>query len=719
MEQKYLTTLLRWSWILVAATIIAATTAYITAKDQQTIYTARSRLLVGPGIDSPQPDLNTLRAGGQLMQTYAELPTTAPFLQTVIDELGLDVTPDELIEIIQIRASEVTQILRVEVTHGNPDLAISVANSIAENLVRVSPSSPNSSSSQLKDQIRSQVAFTELSIASAESRIGQIENDMVKIQQPVDNRLPGGIGVIGSITIAEARMKQFELRLQSATDLAAKREEGTKILEELRVDSIARIQELETNLENTSDVNIQKLIIAQLSNERTHLSNLQRTLLETQRPIGDKTLEDLITASEAKVDEIQVTLDNTNFLESRRLLMTQLQDERDNLSELRGIEIEREGKILEQIAQERTRISEMQQLGVERQNVLLTKLGEERKSMDELRRTLSLLYASLQEATTNQVEIIEPARNAVAIPSWFWLKVVVSGAAGLILSILLIVGIEYLSDTVETQNELAKLTGSPVLGVISRHKRIQNDGRIELVVESAPDSQAAEDYRLLSTRLMLAHKSNPIRSLVLTTPEAKGDPAEVAANLALVLSQTGKKVFFIDANLHNSTQRKFFHCETTSNLVEILSDPSVDQEFCSVSNYPNLSIIPAGLPSSEGFKLVASKRMNELIAKLTDKGGLVIIAAPAILAFAESLHLSSQVDGVVLVAFMSQTQQKNLQRAVDSLRMVDGPLVGSILTGNKSTTLRQRFDRFQRSQSDMLLSSLEEQTASTNQSQKV
>lgn len=685
MGQRYITTLLRWSWILVVTAILAAGTAYWITKDESSLYTAQSHLLVGPGIDSPNPDLNTLRAGGQLMQTYAELPTTAPFLQTVIDELDIDMTPEELLEIIQIQSSEVTQILRVEVTHGNPELAIAVANAVAENLVRVSPSNPESASTQLKDQIHSRVDFTEQSIASAEVRIQQIEADIANIQQPED-RLPGSISTIGSITMTEARMKQFEVRLQTAADLETKRQEGTKILEELRVETTQRIQNLETDLKNTADFNIQKLIIAQLASERTHLSNLVRTLLETQRPIGEKTLEELINTSEAKV-----------------------------VTELLGIEIEREGKILEQIAQERNRLSEMQKFDVERQNVLLTQLREERRSIDELRRTLSLLYASLLEPTTNQVKIIETARNVVPVASWLWLKVLVSGAAGLIISVLLIIGLEYLSDTIETQNDLAKLTGSPVLGVISRHKLVLNAGRTEPVVKTAPDSPAAEDYRILSIKLLLAHKSNPIHSMVLASAEAKEDATEVAENLAVVLSQTGKKVFFVDANLHASNLSRFFDCEGKPGLVEILSDPTGDLELCTREGYPNLSIIPAGVSSSEAFKLLTSARMKELITRWTDQGGMVIIAAPAILASADSLYLSSQVDGVVLVAYLSQTQQKNLQRAADSLKTVGVPLIGSILTNNHSRSSPRWSDRLRRFPANLSLGKFEEQTVSTNQ----
>jgi capsular polysaccharide biosynthesis protein len=76
-------------------------------------------MLVGPGISNAQPDLNVLRASGQLIQTYAELPLTEPFLQSISSELQLNLSPGDLAKLINVRPNPETQILTIEVQHAN------------------------------------------------------------------------------------------------------------------------------------------------------------------------------------------------------------------------------------------------------------------------------------------------------------------------------------------------------------------------------------------------------------------------------------------------------------------------------------------------------------------------------------------------------------------------------------------------------------------------
>ena len=645
MAQRYLALLLRWRWILVASAILAAGVAYWIAKDQPVEYTAHSSLMVGPGIDSSNPDLNALRAGSQLMQTYAELPTTTPFLQSVIDELDIDMTPGELLEMIEIRASDITQILRIEVTHGDPAIASAVAGVIAEDLLRLSPSNPENTG-QLEDLIRNQILLMEQSIVLSSTRIIQIEADVENLGGQEEPRL-GSTGLVESYDLAEARLKGYEARLQTVLDQETMQEEGPQILEELRDDTTQRILSLEADLDNTTEASIQKLIVDRLASERSHLSNLQQALVAIQRPYTSITLQ-----------------------------------------ELREMMAEREDLILEQIADERDLLSEMQQFNVERQIVYQDQLVVERERLDELNNTLSNLFESLHKATTNQVEIIEMGENAEPASAWLWLKVMISGAAGMIISMMVIVGTEFLSGTIESPGDVEFLTRGPVLGAITSSRRFLSKRRYELVVKTAPDSRRANDYRMLAAKLLLTHKSNPIHSIVLTSAEARRDATAVAANLATVLAQTGKKVFLIDANPDASRLGQYFPIEGKPGVADILSASIEDVEFFTDEDYPNLSIIPVNASPGEAFRLLTSVKMRELIADLSDQGGFVLINAPSFMASADSLYLASQVDGVVLVAFLSQTPQKNIRGAMEGLKDIDVPLIGSVLVGRQPRSSR-------------------------------
>jgi len=80
---KILNLVYRYSWLLVMAALLAALTTFFQLSRQPAVYTATTDLLVGPTLDSPSPDLNSLRIGGQMGQTYAEVLSTDSFLQAV------------------------------------------------------------------------------------------------------------------------------------------------------------------------------------------------------------------------------------------------------------------------------------------------------------------------------------------------------------------------------------------------------------------------------------------------------------------------------------------------------------------------------------------------------------------------------------------------------------------------------------------------------------
>jgi non-specific protein-tyrosine kinase len=174
MELHYLRLLRRWLWLFALATIIASVSAFLIVRGQPTVYEASTRMIVGSAIDSPNPDLNTLRASGQLLQTYAELPTTRPFLQAIIDELDLDVSPNDLMEMLTITANEETQILTARATSRDPETAVAVANAVANRLVAVSPSGTGEAT-DLTEEMLAQAAKLEQDVIAIEAQIEELQ----------------------------------------------------------------------------------------------------------------------------------------------------------------------------------------------------------------------------------------------------------------------------------------------------------------------------------------------------------------------------------------------------------------------------------------------------------------------------------------------------------------------------------------------------------------
>jgi capsular polysaccharide biosynthesis protein len=129
----YLSLIRRWWWTLLVATWVAGVLAFVVAIQIPPTYESRARLLVGP----INTDLNTLRAGGQLVQTYAELVTSRPLLESTLDELGLSIDAADLQENVSASPDDVRRLLTIRVQAGSPDDAATIANTLAQELIQL------------------------------------------------------------------------------------------------------------------------------------------------------------------------------------------------------------------------------------------------------------------------------------------------------------------------------------------------------------------------------------------------------------------------------------------------------------------------------------------------------------------------------------------------------------------------------------------------------
>jgi polysaccharide biosynthesis transport protein len=684
--RRFLSIILRWTWLIIAASLLAMLITYLFSKDKPLTYQAQSLLIVGPGIDSPNPDLNTLRAGSQLMLTYAEMPTTEPFLRGIINKLGLNIDVEPLSEMIEIKANTETQVVSVIVTSENPDLAVAIANQTADDLVQLSPSGSNNPFDPTRDQIRQQTLVVEASIVDTIARIDQIDDDLKSVNELEAQSLTGDSSLIFD---PEKQLEQLELDYQNAIiDPNNKRQASLDTLElHLIPNSTARMDKLQEELKLVGNISIQRLIIDQLTKERDHLSSLQNMVVELKRLTGGQTLEEMVMSSEARVKQFEDEILNPSIdLDTHRLLISDLEADRGVLSELRQTALTREQTFLELIAQERSRISEIQQYRVESRGVLADQLQQERKSLDDSYNTVALLYSQLEKSTTNQVKIIERASSAVVVGPGLLLILALSGVTGLILSGVTILAIEFFSDRVQSPADLEDLTGKPVLGVVERTRFMGRATSDSLILERLPDSSAADRYRLVGTKLRFAKNSNSWQSAILIPSQSDDDIAEVAANLAIVMAQAGNRTILVDANLHQPRIHQLFNIPESEGLSDFLVSPNQKPHLISLDNHPGLCLLTAGSIYGSPYELLTTGRILDLLTYVQLKSDIFLISAPAP-TYAETLFLASRLDMVILIVNTNQTSQNDVKFTQESLQSVGIQVTSSILCDNYRTQL--------------------------------
>ncbi len=603
----YLNIVRRWIWLLALAAMIAGGTALWVYNHQPPVYAAQAKLVVGPGVDSPNPDLNALRTGGQLMQTYAQLATTRPVLQAVISDLGLRTTPEQLMQKIEVRSDAETQILTIRARDGDPARAAAIANAVADTLVSVGSASTGAPQAQLMSQMR---------------------NDADKLEQSTQE--------------SEAKIKQLEAQLQAPDP-----ETGPAILE--------------------------------------HETKILKFEAELQKPVDESTQQE-IQNRETKVNQLEATLQATVDLTARRLILDQLTLEYNRLSDARNSDAERRRLILDQLSWERNRLADLQQADTAQRTLIRDQIAQERTRLSDTQRNLAQLYTSLQSNITNQLKVVEPAIIGTPVTPSLALTVLMAALAGAVLGLMLALVYEFFDDTIKTSEEFTGIAHMPALGTIAEHAKLRGFGRERLAVEAVPQSRAAENYRMVGTKLLSTNGNRPLQSILISNLQLGDDNAEIAANLAVTLAQTGKRIVLVDANLRHPAVGKLFGMLDGRGLTDALNGDGKRIEPFSVDWAPGLTLVPSGATTSNPFELLASPRMVGVIEELERETDMVLIAASPLLSFADSLLLASRVDGVVLIVRAGETPREVIRKGIESLQSLGAHIVGGILNNNPPTS---------------------------------
>jgi exopolysaccharide/PEP-CTERM locus tyrosine autokinase len=146
----------------------------------------------------------------------------------------------------------------------------------------------------------------------------------------------------------------------------------------------------------------------------------------------------------------------------------------------------------------------------------------------------------------------------------------------------------------------------------------------------------------------------------------------VSVNLALSMSlERDISVVLADADVAKPHISRLFGVDGEPGLLEALQDDRLDIESLILpTDIPKFSILPAGAPIDTATELLASQRMQAIVARLAtnhDRARVVIFDSPPLLLTSESRVLSQPMGQVVLVVQAGKTAQRAVLDAIRCL----------------------------------------------------
>jgi capsular exopolysaccharide synthesis family protein len=195
-----------------------------------------------------------------------------------------------------------------------------------------------------------------------------------------------------------------------------------------------------------------------------------------------------------------------------------------------------------------------------------------------------------------------------------------------------------------------------------------------------PHSSFAEACRAVCSGLLLSSIDNPPKTLVITSSFPQEGKSTISANLAYVFAQRGRKVLLIDADLRRPSIHAHYGLTRDHGLTSILAHGASESDyFTPIESVPNLKVLPAGPRPPAPAELLASFRMQELMATWTKEFDHVIIDSAPLLPVIDALSLSAMADGVVLVARAGLARKRALHRVMGMLARANANRLGVVL----------------------------------------
>jgi polysaccharide biosynthesis transport protein len=264
-------------------------------------------------------------------------------------------------------------------------------------------------------------------------------------------------------------------------------------------------------------------------------------------------------------------------------------------------------------------------------------------------------------------------------------------------------------DRLRGREDLAERLDRPVLTTIPPlSKRVRQEGKLRwrrrhrnsLVTLEQPNSPAAESYRTLRTRMARLASQLDITSVMVVSAGVGEGKSTTAANLAVVLAETGKDVLLVSADLRRPRVHQFFGLQNKSGLSNLLTDgtppdkrkgPVADgkqmaSELWSVA--PNLWVVLSGPLPPHPSALMDSDSMRQFLKEQRDLFDFIILDCPPALVVADSLALAPLVDAVLVVADAKESDRDLVSRLKEELEQVGGKIVGAVLNRSKQPSKR-------------------------------
>lgn len=242
-------------------------------------------------------------------------------------------------------------------------------------------------------------------------------------------------------------------------------------------------------------------------------------------------------------------------------------------------------------------------------------------------------------------------------------------------------------------DKVERLAGLPLVGLVPLSmeqlkldvgiKRTERDREqpVPVLATVRPNDVCVEVMRSLRTSLQFTLMEARNHTVMLTGPASGVGKSFLAANLAVLLAASGKKVLLIDADMRRGKLERSFGMDRANGLAELLAGTIGLEQAIRSTKTPLLSFMPAGKRPGNPSELLMSPRLQQYLDGLGRVYDVVFIDTPPVLAVTDASIIGKLSGTNYLVLRSGAHNESEISEAIRRLRTSGIPLHGAIMNG--------------------------------------
>ena len=560
-----------------------------------------------------------------------------------------------------------TQLIRISYSSRDPELARDICNTISRSFIERNLQSKRAEATAV-------LSFVSSQMEQVSERLNRAEEELLDYKQAE------GISILDS----EARLQVDRLsQLESLY-------QGINIEREIlgtRINAV--LNQMEQDVPASQDTLSDDPVIKRKTDE---LTSLQEELAR----IGSKASPD-----RSRIDDINERIDNIKEeikSDIERSMGIGMATGVNSALNVKLAELQSQDIVL--AAQEDALISFVEELEEDitklpAQEIGLIRLERVRRINDELYATLTRARneAQLEAASTiGNIDIIETAATPFkAVYPRKRENVIMGLLISLFISIGLAFILEYLDNSVKSEDELKNLLGIPLLGYIPQYNgEFQNNTTTRgkpnkardftLEILDNPRSHTSEEFRLLGANLRFVDIEKDIKTIVITSPFPGDGKTTIAANLAIALASREERVLIVDTDFRMPAIHKIFKIPNNIGITNILAEGlSYKTAIGKIDGEGSLDILTCGPIPPNPSEVIVSRKMDNLIEEMKEEYDRIIFDVPPVFGATDALMLGSNMDGTLVVIKSGHIDKRAIKRFRDLYSTTQTRILGGVL----------------------------------------